>query len=194
LQAPVTFSAEIPYSWQVSLNGTGHLINEAERRFIMKRSTIAKAFTIAAVTALALGIASKAKADGRECSNATLKGTFADKDTGFITSPASMAGQFAGANLETFGGNGTITVTGFVSLNGNIVQMTGTGTYRVNPDCTGTYTVQYPGLTVHGFFVIDDDGNELQVLITDPGTVISCVARRQFPKREEPGPGDDSRE
>ena len=55
------------------------------------------------------------------------------------------------------------------------------GTYTVNADCTGTYTVQGPGFTVHAFFVIDDDLNGLQIVITDPGTVIVCVARRQFP-------------
>jgi hypothetical protein len=151
------------------------------KEMIMKRTTSAKTFAITIATALALGIAPWAMADEKGCSNATLKGTFADKDTGLITAPPAMAGPFAGAFLETFDGKGTITDTGIVSLNGNIAPATGKGTYTVNPDCTGTYTVQLSlGLTVDGFFVIDDDGNELQVLITDPGTVISCIARRQF--------------
>ena len=42
---------------------------------IVKRNTAAKTFAIAAVTALALGIAPTAKADNKGCSNATLKGT-----------------------------------------------------------------------------------------------------------------------
>jgi hypothetical protein len=33
------------------------------------------------------------------------------------------------------------------------------------------------------FFVIDHAGNELQIVITDPGTVINCVARKQFPEQ-----------
>ena len=70
------------------------------------------------------------------------------------------------------------------SLNGNVSQGTFTGTYTVNSDCTGTYTVQNPmGLTVHAFFVIADGGNELRIVITNPGTVINCVARRLFPGR-----------
>jgi uncharacterized protein YdeI (BOF family) len=146
----------------------------------MKPSTIAKALAIT-LAAIALGIGPNAKADER-CSNATLKGTFADKDTGFITAPPAIAGPFAGVNLETFDGKGTITGTGMVSLNGNIVPQTYQGTYTVNPDCTGTYTVQLSlGLTTNAFFVIDDDGNELQVLVTDPGAVVTCIARRQFP-------------
>ena len=110
----------------------------------MKRSTIAKTFTIAAVTALALGIAPTAKADDKGCSNATLKGTFAYKATGFITAPPALAGPFAGVGTQTFDGNGATTATATSSQNGNILPVTVTGTYTVNPDCTGTYTLQFP--------------------------------------------------
>ena len=152
------------------------------KEMIMKRCTTAKAFTFVAVTALALAVASIAKAEGRGCSNSTLKGTFADKDTGFLTAPPAMAGPFAGVNLETFDGHGTLTGTGIVSLNGNIFQATYRGTYTVNADCTGTYTVKNSlGFTIHAFFVIADGGNELQIVITDPDTVITCIARKQFP-------------
>src|SRR5690242_11920565 len=108
----------------------------------MKRSAITKAFAIAAGTMLFLVVAPAAQAQGRSCSDTTLKSTYADKDTGFLTAPPSMAGPFAGVNRETFDGNGNMTGAGFVSLNGNIVPQTFKGTYSVNPDCTGTYTVQ----------------------------------------------------
>jgi hypothetical protein len=152
----------------------------------MKRSTIAKAFTIAAVTALALGIAPTANAYDKGCSNATLKGTFAEKDTGFITNPPpAPASLFAGVNLDTFDGKGTIRATGISSLDGTVTPQTETGTYTVNPDCTGTYEVQISpgGFTAHASFVIDDGGNELQIIVTDQGTVITCIARKQFPER-----------
>jgi hypothetical protein len=153
-------------------------------KMIMKPSATAKAFTMAALTVLALAAAPIAEAAGNRCSDAMLQGTFADKDTGLITAPAALAGPFAGVSLETFDGNGGMTTTGFVSLNGNIIPGTSTGTYKVNPDCTGTYTVQNSlGLTIHAFFVIDDGGNEMQDFITDPGTVITCVARKIFPVR-----------
>ena len=143
----------------------------------MKRSTIAKTF-VAAVTALALGTASAAKAENRGCSNLILRGTYADKDTGFITG----AGQFAAVNIETFDGKGGLTGSGFSSVDGSVSEGTYTGTYTVNPDCTGTYTVQFSGIPpIHAFFVIDQGGNELQVVITDPGNTITCVAKRLFP-------------
>ena len=142
----------------------------------------AKNFTIAALTVLALTITPTAKADNKGCSSATLKGTFADRDSGWIfPAPNTAPLQFAGVNVDTFDGNGNMTTTGTASVAGTVMPGTAKGTYTVNPDCTGTYTVSSPGLTVHAFFVIDDSGNELQIVITDPGTVILCVARRQFP-------------
>ena len=147
----------------------------------MKRSAIKTFFAIAAGTAAFLGVAPAGQAQGRTCSNMTVRGAFADKDTGVLTAPPAVAGPFAGVSRETFDGNGNMTGAGMVSLNGNIVAQTFKGTYTVNPDCTGTYTIQNSlGLTIHGFFVIADAGNELHIVITDPGTVITCIARRVF--------------
>src|ERR1700686_216188 len=95
---------------------------------IMKRSTIAKTFTIAAVTALALGIAPTAKADDKGCSNATLLGTFAFQTTGFITAPPALAGPFGGVGTQTFDGSGATPATVTQSQSGNIHQVTMTGT------------------------------------------------------------------
>jgi hypothetical protein len=154
------------------------------KEMIMKRSTIAKTFTIAAVIALALGLAPTAKADDKGCSKLTLMGTFAHTSSGFITAPPERAGPVAFVNTLTFDGNGGVTGTGIVSLNGNIIPITITGTHTVNPDCTGTFTVQISpiGLTAHGFVVIHDSGNAIQDMGTDPGIVQTGVARRQFPR------------
>src|SRR2546421_9570443 len=110
----------------------------------MKRTTIAKTFTIAAVAALALGGAPTANAHDKGCSNVTLKGTYSHKATGFVPSPASTASPFAAVSTITYDGNGAFTETGIISLNGNIIPaqtdpaivqtVTGTGTYTVNPD------------------------------------------------------------
>jgi hypothetical protein len=147
-------------------------MNAKER--IMKLSNIAKTSTIVAVFLLALTTAPAAKAANGVCSNSTLKGTYSDQDTGTIVG----VGPFAGVNVDSFDGNGNLTISGWSSLNGNVSQGTLTGTYQVNPDCTGSYTVA--GGTITAFFVIGQDGNELQIVITSPGTVINCVARKQF--------------
>ena len=146
----------------------------------MKRITIAKSLAIsAAITLTTLAVAPTATAGDKRCSNATLKGTFADRDIGAIAG----VGPMAGANLETFDGNGKATGSGVSSVNGYVSANTFSGTYQVNADCTGTYSVHDPqGNTYSAFFVIGDNGNELQIVVTNPGTAISCVARKQFPE------------
>jgi hypothetical protein len=147
------------------------------KEIFMKRSTIAKNFAIAAVTALALGVAPMAKADNKGCSNATLKGTFAHFASGFEIAPSPIAGPLVGVGTDTFDGKGSVTTTAMLSVNGAIVPVTGTGTYTVNPDCTGTYKI--PGTTL--FFVVADSGNEIHAICVDPGVVLSHTFRRQYP-------------
>ena len=148
----------------------------------MEPINAAKALTIIAVFTLALIAGSEAKAASRGCSNATLHGTYSDSDTGTILG----AGLFVGVNLDTFDGKGNLTVSGMSSVNGSVSALAANGTYTVNPDCTGTYTVSDAfGDTFDAFFVIDQGGNELQIVITDPGTVINCVARKQFPEHDD---------
>jgi hypothetical protein len=146
----------------------------------MKRIATAKLFTIAALTVLAFGASPAMYA---QCSDATLKGSYAEKDNGFImNTPPTAPSLFAGVNLDSFDGKGTITARGFATVDGSGGQQTETGTYTVHPDCTGTYqvTISPGGFTAHASFVIDDDGSELQIIVTDPGNVITCSARKQF--------------
>jgi hypothetical protein len=149
----------------------------------MKRNPIAKTFTMAAAAALALAISPTAKADDKGCSNATLRGTFAYTSTGFITAPPAFAGPFAETGTQTFDGNGGTTAAVTLSQNGNILAVTVTGAYKVNPDCTGTMTLQVSpiAVTVDVLFVIDDGGNGFQAIETDPGLVITRIGRRLFP-------------
>lgn len=145
----------------------------------MTRSTIVKTFANAAFAALVLGLAPMANA---QCSVGALAGNFVRVDTGFVTSPPAVAGPLAGVHLMMFDGNGAFMTTGFSSLNGNVSESTSTGTYRVNPDCTGTYTSQSStGRTGTAFFVIASNGNEIHILPTNPGGTITCIARKVFP-------------
>ena len=116
--------------------------------------------------------------------NATLPGTFAYTVTGaFVAAPAPL-GPYAEAGAQTFDGNGNTTATGMSSTNGNIGPANSTGTYTVNADCTGTFTLQIaPGITAHYFFVIADSGAEYQAVCLDPVAVITRIGRRLYPGR-----------
>lgn len=162
-----------------------NFMNSMERT-MKPRNTIAKTFSIAALTALVLSIAPTATAADKGCSNASLTGTFVRRDTGTILSPATIAGPIAVVGTFTFDGNGSLTGAGVQSQNGNISHGTSTGTYTVNPDCSGTIINQGSGgHSSHYSFWMDNNGNEIQYICTDtaPGFAIvySGFARRQFP-------------
>lgn len=119
------------------------------------------------------------------CSDATLDGSFGYSSTGTLLPsyvPPPFAGPFAEVGRQTFDGKGKTDATATLSSNGNIQAVTIEGTYKVNPDCTGSlalYVVQF-ATTIHADFVIDDDGAELRVIGTDSGVVESRVYRKQF--------------
>lgn len=152
----------------------------------MKRINIAPVLTI---VALALGLASAARAENKDCTNATLKGSFGYISTGTLLEsyvPSPFAGPFAEVGTQTFDGSGGTSATATLSSNGNIVPVTVTGTYSVNPDCTGTLTLQVSpfNATVHANFVIDKNGNAFQAIETEPGLIVTRMAWRQFPDKD----------
>jgi hypothetical protein len=159
----------------------------------MKRSTIAKTFTMAAVTALALVLAPTAKAQVNLCSNATLHGTFAYTGTGITTAAsAAGAGTIAEVGTQYFDGNGNTTGAATLSGNGTFYQLTIAGTYTLNSNCTGTFALQvtFPAssgvgtIPVPVFFVIDSSGTEFQAIETSTGDVITRIGRALFPGRQ----------
>lgn len=125
----------------------------------------------------------------KECSNATLQGSFGYTSTGtlllsFVGPP--YAGPFAEVGRESFDGKGKTDATGTLSANGNIFsKVTFEGTYKVNPDCTGSMTLSSSLGVSHADFVIDDNGAELRLIFTDPGVVESRVYKKQFQVRKE---------
>jgi hypothetical protein len=151
----------------------------------MKCTTVGKLFTMAAAMTLALAIAPTVQASDKGCSNETLRGSYAQTGSGVITAPPDQAGPFANVGTLIFDGNGGVTGALVVSSNGSSSPVTETGTYTVNSDCTGTYTVQIApfGITSNAFFAIDTNGDELEIIVTDPGSAITCVAKKLFPGR-----------
>ncbi len=151
----------------------------------MKCITVAKSFTLTAVAALTLSVAPTAKADDKGCSNASLQGTYGYTSIGTITAPPDIAGPVAEVGTQTFDGRGNTTATATLSSNGTLFPLTITGTYTVNPDCTGTFTLQVApfGITVDVLFVIDDGWNEFRAIETDAGFVITRVGRKLYPGR-----------
>ena len=152
----------------------------------MKRAIAPTTLAIVFATAFVLGIVPRAQAgDDKECSNATLRGSFGFTSTGTLLAlPPPSAGPFAEIGRQTFDGQGNTDATATLSANGNIKRVTVVGTYVVNPDCTGSMTLLVSpfGSTVNLDFVIDDDGTELRAITTGnvTGNTESRVYKKQF--------------
>ena len=148
----------------------------------MKRTATVVVFAAVFV----LSIAPKARAwEDKECSNATLQGSFGYTSTGTLLPsyvPPPFAGPFGEVGRQTFDGKGHTVATATLSANGNIQPVTIQGTYTVNSDCTGSMTLNVSPLdaTVHAYFVIDHDGTELRAIGTDSGLVETRVYKKQF--------------
>jgi len=150
----------------------------------MKRTVPIATFGIALAILFLLGTVSSAQAQDHQCSNATLDGSFGFTSTGTIFNPS--ASLFAQVGRQTFDGNGNTDATATTSINGASFPVTIKGTYTVNPDCTGSLTLHVSpvGITVHADFVIASDGAELRAIVTDPGTVVTVVAKKQFRRQD----------
>ena len=157
----------------------------------MKPGIARSTFGVVFAVVFALSVAPKAHAQA--CSNATLRGSFGYTSVGTLVSlPDAPVGPFAEVGRQTFDGNGKTHATATLSADGNIIQgLTGEGTtvdgtYLVNPDCTGSMTlnVTFPDgfgtALVHADFVIDKGGAEIRAIVTDSGAVESRVYRKQF--------------
>src|SRR5215472_2860563 len=103
---------------------------------------------LAAVALLALSHVARAQ-ERERCSNATLKGSFGWRMTGTIGLPSSPV-PFAGVGKQTFDGNGNTELADVVSVNGVLYSSTLTGTYAVNQDCTGSFTLSGPSVPLSG--------------------------------------------
>src|SRR2546428_9165960 len=133
------------------------------------------------------GIVPKVRADEDEvCTLQTLRGSFGFTAQGFVTDsstlPASVGAfaPLADSGLMTFDGRGNLFGSSTPSIGGLIDQTTFSGTYTVNPNCTGSSTLIFrSGGTVHLEFVLDDHAKEMRAVQKDAGTAITLVARKQ---------------
>src|SRR5262249_55823121 len=135
-------------------------------RTLMKRTAMSVALAIAALAWV--GAKQVNAQEGEGCSVATLNGTFGIQVTGSIVAFGPI-GPVAEAGLIRFDGTGGVSQTTTVSLNGTIIpdRSSLSGSYQVNPDCTGDLSLVLPvgpGVTTTStsHFVIVDHAKEIR--------------------------------
>ena len=125
------------------------------------------------------------------CSNATLKGSYGLQITGTRPAASILSGiqatpgtaeQVVGVSYQTYDGNGVFTQIDNVkgSLSGITADRPSVGTYSVNPDCTGTFTVNNPGNPpiVNRIVIVDNGQGFLTAVVSPQPVLVTAVGRK----------------
>jgi hypothetical protein len=107
------------------------------------------------------------------CSLETLEGryglTFSGLTTrGAVPAPIDAFIPVIGGGLVTFDGEGHLSAAETVSVGGQISPVNVSGTYTVNPDCTGSFATSHAHLNL----VIVRDGKEILAVNEDQGNAV----------------------
>jgi hypothetical protein len=130
---------------------------------------------------LALAASSTVTARASDCTIRTMKGAWVQHLQGLIFLPDGTSLVLTGVTKSTYDGLGNIAVLDASGVNGNVPPgwRAGSGTYTVNPDCTGTETISFPGQAdIHAQFALAQSGNKLHYVNVDPSISLSGEAER----------------
>lgn len=132
--------------------------------------------------ALALAASSATlSAHAAVCSNNTIQGSYAFTIHGTIFLPNGATIHIDGIALEVFDGKGNFKQVDAVADNGFLMPgwRPGTGSYSVNPDCTGTQTIVVPGMgDLHLQMIVAQGGNTIHQVVIDPGIATTAEGER----------------
>jgi hypothetical protein len=138
--------------------------------FAFRRShwTLGCVLAIVATLALAtVGFARQAAANA-QCNNQTIAGSYGFRTTGQLKDSNGNWAPFASVGTYVRDDQGNI-VSGYAdsNLGGTLGHSTLTGTYKVNPDCTGsqTTTIAETGVMVPQTFVVVNGGQQLEFVL-----------------------------
>jgi hypothetical protein len=148
------------------------------------QATVATGLVAMVVVSVPRGVMAEDDGRGRACSNATLRG-----DYGFVVGGIRGVGPgvtetFVGIGLRTYDGDGR-----FTHIDSAHGQLTGAardreafGTYEVNANCTGTATMNIPGVPfpIETSFVIVDGGRQVNEAVMSPQpNLVTAIAHRK---------------
>jgi hypothetical protein len=127
------------------------------------------------------GVGRRITRDGRapRCTNGTILGSYGYRLDGSIPDVPNLVAAGTITHALDGGFDGVTSGSDTNSLNGHIVPRTYQGIYKMNNDCTGTgrYTDSL-GNTINYTFTAVNGGKEIYLQGTDPGIIVSGVARR----------------
>ena len=131
----------------------------------------------------ALAQSSNGEPGNRRCSNRTLSGDYACSTQGFLLNVpipgVPPQATFVGLTMNHYDGQGNVSWLEHVVFNGSPFNQgwaPASGTYTVNPDCTGTAVVTTPNSPVplNLYFVIADNGKEFREVLNTDALLTVC--------------------
>ena len=141
------------------------------------------------ILTLALAASSTLTAHASACSNSTIRGSYAYTIHGQVFLPNGFTLFIDGLAKTTFDGQGNLTELDAVAANGNVAPgwTPNTGTYSVNPDCTGSITVTNGNQPlIHLQMIVAQSGNTIHEMVIDPGFATTADGERlHAPKQRD---------
>ena len=135
------------------------------------------------------GHSATAQGVGYQCTDATIRGTYGIQMQGTQPVPPPQGGgtqTLIGVVVRTYHGDGTFSQVDNIkgSVTGIVPDRPGSGTYQVNPDCSGVTLFQPgPGITIEERMVIVDRGNEIRSIVGNPLVVMVSTVQKRIDHR-----------
>ena len=152
-------------------------------RFIKAAMPLVITCALAAITTSAWANDDDGRDQDRGCSNQTLHGDYGFSNEGLLFFPGGSQATVRGVVLEHFDGYGHSTTKDHTVLGGMAPPdewRDGSGTYTVNPDCTGTQTIIFPSSTpgppLMLYFVVVRGGKEIRQVAN--GNAITSIGKK----------------
>jgi hypothetical protein len=149
-----------------------------------------KSVNLFVLAALMLGVLGTAFAnDSASCNNKLIAGSYGFTVQGTKLGGAGPVGPQVGVAMAQFDGNGNFSQIDTVTIDGTVVadftHTPATGTYTVNSDCTGTFTINFtdgrpPVVTS---FIVVENGTEIDAVVTSAGGAQGILATSSVGKK-----------
>ena len=151
----------------------------------MITNLIARTTLVAVGLALSLAIALPAQAT--QCSLTNVAGSYGYTANGFVAIASGSFLPAAAAGRITFDGNGHVSGTQTRVVAGASLDETYSGTYTVNPNCTGSFTVlvEPDTRTSTVDLVWTNNRNAASAVFTTPGFILTATASRISPRETD---------
>ena len=155
----------------------------------MKKKLAVNVVVLAVIMLGALGSGYGQSKSIAACSNRLITGSYGFAIQGNKLGGQGFTGPQVGVAMTTFDGKGGLTQIDTVTVSGEVVadftHTPATGTYTVNSDCTGTFTINFtdgrPPITAN--FVVVEGGLEIDTVVVSAGGSQGIVATGSVGKR-----------